>query len=155
MKTIVLDSIRIQRIIRRIAFQTIEACHGYQGVTLVGIKPRGVWVAHQLFKELEAISKLDLSIIELDLTEVIHLEKSELFDHVLIIDDIVNSGDTMMRASALFTDFNLKRLMTACLVDRMHRRFPIHSDFTGLSLATTLQENLALILDDEPRIILE
>lgn len=155
MKTIVLDTERIHRIIQRIAFQTIEASHGFNGVTLVGIKPRGLWVAKQLFRELTNTSKVKLSLIELDLTKAFDTKDYQLFEYVLIIDDIVNSGGTMMRASALFTNVAVKRLMTACLVDRMHRRYPIHSDFTGLSLATTLQENLALILDEKPRIVLE
>jgi pyrimidine operon attenuation protein/uracil phosphoribosyltransferase len=44
MNTVILDDIKIDRILRRIAYQIVENCHGQDHIVIVGIKPRGVWV---------------------------------------------------------------------------------------------------------------
>jgi pyrimidine operon attenuation protein/uracil phosphoribosyltransferase len=59
---------------------------------------------------------------------------------VILVDDVLNSGKTLMYAAKYFLTTPLARLSTVVLVDRTHNRFPIKADYVGLSLATTLQE---------------
>jgi len=40
---------------------------------------------------------------------------------------------------------------TAVLVDRNHNRFPVATDFTGVSLSTTLQEHISVEIDKKKK----
>lgn len=153
-KTTVLNSERIRRIITRIAHQSIEACNGEGTLVVVGIQPRGPWVARQIAAAIEEMSDIQCEIIEYKSDDTLEDQRLEN-KRVLLVDDIVNSGTTMMRAAGAIAQCGAGHVMTACLVDRMHRMFPISMDFTGLSLATTLQEHLKLMLGRHPTIILE
>ena len=65
---------------------------------------------------------------------------------VILCDDVLNSGKTLMYAAKHFLTIPLAKLSTVVLVDRNHNRFPIKADYVGLSLATTLQEYVTVSL---------
>jgi pyrimidine operon attenuation protein/uracil phosphoribosyltransferase len=158
MKTVIMDSERIARTLKRIAFQVLEEAYQEKSITLIGVEPRGVWVADQVKSALHAtgfnaIDYGSVHVDQLDQVEALRpLVKGKL---VVLIDDVVKSGHTMMLAAASLLELEPKMLHTACLVDRKHRRFPIQSDFTGLSLGTTLQEHIALVIKPTPVLYLE
>ena len=68
---------------------------------------------------------------------------------VVLIDDVLNSGKTLMYAAKHFLTTPILKLSTVVLVDRTHNRFPIKADYVGLSLATTLNEYVNVKLDGE------
>ena len=150
-ETVVLSTEQIRRILKRISFQVIETFGLDEHLVVVGIPPRGIWVAEQVVEHLKGMANMDCELItysEQDDTSLMDVNDR----NVLLIDDIVNSGRTMMRTAGEISLAGAKKVKTACLVDRMHRKFPIHSDFTGLSLATTIQEHLSLNISPEPNI---
>lgn len=157
MKTVILDQTQIERIIRRIAHQIVEHCFEEPEIIIIGIKPRGTWVAQQIDAQLKSLINTPITMLS------VNADSKDDFDSIasqitgkclIIVDDILNSGKTMMHTAAHISLRNPSKLITACLVDRLHRKFPIHSDFTGLSLATTLQEHLTLDIENGPIIFL-
>ena len=77
----------------------------------------------------------------------INLEVSDYTNKVIIlVDDVLNSGKTLMYASKYFLTTPLAKLSTMVLVNRTHNRYPIKADYVGLALATTLQEYITVIL---------
>jgi pyrimidine operon attenuation protein/uracil phosphoribosyltransferase len=42
----------------------------------------------------------------------------------------------------------VQSIKTATLVDRKHRRYPIHADFVGIQLSTTLQERIEVSFEE-------
>ena len=158
MKTIILDHTRIERTIKRIAIQIVEQCHEQEVVTLIGVKPRGVWVAEQIQSALNEISEFKVDFGSIDIADLSALDGlSSLVEgkSVILVDDVIKSGETMMIAASAIVNLKPQLLITACLVDRKHRRFPIQSDFTGLTLATTMQEHIQLVIKPKPTIYLE
>ena len=158
MKTIVIDPEHIQRILQRIAYQIVEQCHNESEVLLVGILPRGKWVSERLAENLAGLTEMQCKVEALDLDDNEAMQSLSSLARgscVIIADDILNTGSTMMRAATWAMQAGAKRIITACLVDRRHRMFPIKSDFTGLSLATTIQEHLVLDVSDQPVIYLQ
>jgi len=84
------------------------------------------------------------------------LEKEEAEDRVVIlVDDVLNSGKTLIYGVRHFLQVRLKALRTAVLIDRSHKRFPVRADFVGLALSTTLQEHVAVELNGEMGVYLE
>jgi pyrimidine operon attenuation protein / uracil phosphoribosyltransferase len=158
MKTIILDASRIQRIIQRIAYQVMEHCYKQERITLIGLAPRGTWVADQVVEVLDEMApfKIDQIALNTDALDALN-EASEQIKgrYVILIDDVIKSGNTMMVAAGEIMRYEPHHLITASLVDRKHRRFPIQSDFTGLSLATTIQEHIRLVIEPEPTVFLE
>ncbi len=68
---------------------------------------------------------------------------------IIIIDDVANSGRTVLYALKPFLDFYPKKIQTLVLVERRHNSFPVRPDYIGLSVATTLQEHIFVEVDSE------
>jgi pyrimidine operon attenuation protein / uracil phosphoribosyltransferase len=71
---------------------------------------------------------------------------------VVLIDDVSNSGRTLMYGVKLFLEFPVKSVQTLVLVDRDHNRFPVKTNFVGLSLATTMQEHISVEIADHSEV---
>ncbi len=157
-KSQILDRNGIDQKINRLAWQVYENNVKEDEIVLVGIFGRGEVIAIELFKVLKQISafKIKLGVITLDKDNPykeetkINLDLSDYANKVVIlIDDVLNSGKTLMYASKHFLNTPLIKLSTVALVDRNHNRFPIRADYVGLSLATTLQEYISVSLDGD------
>ncbi len=61
---------------------------------------------------------------------------------LVLVDDVLNSGGTLIASVHHFIKKPMKKIKTVVLIDRNHRTFPIAADFVGMSLATTLQEHV-------------
>jgi pyrimidine operon attenuation protein/uracil phosphoribosyltransferase len=67
---------------------------------------------------------------------------------VIIIDDVANSGKTLLYAVKPFLEFQPKKIQTLVLVERSHNNFPVRPDYVGLSISTTLQEHIFVEVKD-------
>ena len=61
---------------------------------------------------------------------------------VIVVDDVANTGRTLFYAVQPLLKILPKKIEVAVLVDRTHKSFPIKADYIGLSLATTLLDNI-------------
>jgi pyrimidine operon attenuation protein/uracil phosphoribosyltransferase len=154
-RTAILDHDRVQRKLQRIAHQLHEEHHEEKRIALVGIAPRGLTLAKRLGDLLTEISALKIDLIELKMDKDAPLEKpvklsidvQELRDRtVILVDDVLMSGRTLMHAASYLVQVPLKKLTTVVLVDRRHRTYPIRADIVGLTLSTTLQEHISVEL---------
>lgn len=154
-RTQVLDHDRIQRKLRRIAIQLYEENHGEQELVLVGIVPRGHRLAERLARALRDIGPLRVELLELKLDKddplngpvTLSADVAELRDRVVVlVDDVLMSGRTLMHAAAHLVQVPLRKLTTVVLVDRRHRAYPIRADIVGLTLSTTMQEHISVEL---------
>ncbi len=154
-RTVVLEHDRIQRKLRRMAIELYEQHVGEPGLVLVGVAPRGIKVAERLRRELEQISPLQIELHQLELDKdapmagPAKLGKGDVDlagRTVVLVDDVLMSGRTLMYAAAHLIGSPVKRLTTVVLVDRRHRSFPVRADIVGLTLSTTLQEHISVEL---------
>ena len=67
---------------------------------------------------------------------------------MIVVDDVLNSGRTLIYGVKFFLEVPLKRLTTAVLVNRNHKHFPVKADFKGISLSTSLQEHVSVIFEE-------
>jgi len=156
-QTLVLDSHQIEQKISRIAWQIYEDNSGEKEIILAGILSSGYTVAEKIAAALEKISPLKIQLVSIKINKHSHhdeevkisIDQSALKDKiVIVVDDVLNSGKTMMYALRPFLSADLKKLRTVVLVDRNHKRYPISADFAGLSLATTLKEHVSVVLNN-------
>jgi pyrimidine operon attenuation protein/uracil phosphoribosyltransferase len=152
-KTAILTHEQVQRKLLRIAHQLHEEHHEQRSIVLVGIAPRGAVMAKRLAALLQGIAAFKVELVELALDKDMPLERPvrlsvepiTLRDRVVVlVDDVLMSGRTLMHAAGFLVQVPLKRLTTVVLVDRRHRAYPIRADIAGLTLSTTMQEHISV-----------
>ncbi len=147
-KKYILDEATAAIKLRRIALEIVENNLGEESVILVGIEENGSIIAQTVEQILQENGSLQVERISLSLNKKhpgdIHLNPSVNFDNrvILIVDDVANSGKTMLYALKPFLQFHPKKIQTLALVERTHKAFPVNLDYKGLSVATTLQEHI-------------
>ena len=163
MKEIILNGSEIQRKVKRMAYQIYEANYKEKGVILAGISGQGYKLAQLLAEQLQEIAELNVEIVELILDkETPHLSEVTLSKElpkikstpVIIVDDVLNTGRTLIYSFKPFLDNKVKKMEVAVLVDRSHGKFPVKPNFTGLSLSTTLNDHITVSLSDEMEVYL-
>ncbi|MCE3259781.1 MAG: Pyrimidine regulatory protein PyrR [Bacteroidetes bacterium] len=150
-KVKILNTLQIRQKLDRLAYEVYEDNYGEKQLLVVGIEGNGYKVAASLADKLKEISKIKIQLgkIKIDKEEpwkgdpvTDFSEKDFVNKTVVLVDDVLNSGKTLMYAVKLFLDKPVKKLSTVILVDRSHTRFPVKADFVGLTLSTTLQERI-------------
>ena len=152
---VILNHDEITHKIRRIAFQIYESNVNETELVLAGIDSNGYIFAKKLKAVLEKISTINpilckVSIdkknpanpIKTSITEDVYRNKS-----LILVDDVLNSGTTLIYGVKHFLDVPLKQFKTAVLVNRNHKKYPVKADFKGISLSTSLHEHVNVILD--------
>lgn len=154
-KTLILNSKQIDQKINRIAYEIYENNHSEKEIIIAGISDNGYVFAKRLADVVQKISPIKTTLIEIKINKEnplakeikISLSDKELKNKVIILaDDVLNSGKTLIFGAKPFLISPVKRLTTVVLVDRGHNRYPIKADFVGLSLSTTLQEHITVDL---------
>lgn len=153
-KQLILDKERIDSKLQRMAYQVWEHNSHEESVTLVGIFGGGTSVAENLAERLRRISglKVDVVMIKMNkrapLAEAIELKEDLTGRSVVLVDDVANSGKTLLYALRPLLNYELKKIMIAVLVDRKHKAYPISPDIVGHSIATTIQEHILVETDN-------
>ncbi len=147
----ILDQQQIQQKIVRLGHQLIEAAFDQEIIYLGGIIGNGYVLAQLLADVIAQNSALKVVCFEIKLNKdepwseaiTFSIDQKELKNsYIILIDDVVNSGKTMQYALLKFLEHATKDIKTVALIDRQHRRYPIKTDFAGLSLSTTLKNHV-------------
>jgi pyrimidine operon attenuation protein/uracil phosphoribosyltransferase len=151
--TLILNAKQIQQKIDRIAYQVYENNFEEKEIIIAGIASRGYVLAQKLAEKLKDITKIKIVLAEITVDKENPIKqdvklsiKPEVFGGkvVILVDDVLNSGKTLIYGMAPFLSLPVKRITTVILVDRNHNRYPIKADFVGISLATTLQDHITV-----------
>ena len=156
MKTEVLDQDQILRICNRFAFQILENSIDHDVIHIIGIKEKGFDIAKIVERELKSITKknISLSSIKIDkknpkdsVLSDSNLNKN--IDTIFLIDDVLNTGKTLIYSLSFLLKFSFKSIKTLVLIDRNHKQFPIKVDYKGISLSTNINDNIKLLNDNK------
>ena len=149
-KSAILDRAAVKRKIRRMALEIAERNLGEKEMVLAGIVGNGIVVARSVAAELQRIVSVNITVVSIELNKktpghVLITPQIDLNNKLVIIaDDVADSGKTMFYALKPFLNTHPKQVQTLVLVERSHKRFPIQTDYAGLTIATTLQEHIAV-----------
>lgn len=158
-RTLILNAEDIQIKIKRIALQIIENSIHEEEIVIAGIAKNGFVLAKLIAKDIQAISDLKIQICEVKIDKKNPLNKIEASlspesyknKTLILVDDVLNSGTTLIYACKHFLEVPLKQFKTAVLVDRNHKKFPIKADFKGISLSTSLNEMVEVSFENSPK----
>lgn len=158
---LILNHLQINHKIKRIAYQIYESNVNEDRIILAGIADNGYKLAKKLQQELQDISKIKVTLCEVQINKKNPLQEvrtslePETYKgmSVVLIDDVLNSGTTLIYGVRHFLDVPLKQFRTAVLVDRSHKKYPVKADFKGISLSTSLNETVEVqILEGDDRV---
>lgn len=147
-KVLILDKERIDRKLQRMAYELWEHNSHETQIILLGVEGSGLSVANNLAARLTKISPLKVEVLTLKLnkrkplSEEIVLNNDLTGKSVVLVDDVANSGKTLLYALRPVLNYEVKKIMVAVLVDRKHKAFPVSSDIVGHSVSTTIQEHI-------------
>ena len=148
-KNLILSRAVTEKKMQRIALEIAEELYGEKDeLIIVGIVGSGMVVAEKLSTLLQPLLSMPIHLITCQLNKknpenITYSQEINFTDkNILLVDDVTSSGRTLMYALKPLLQFYPKRVQTMCLVERMHKNFPIQINFIGLSIATTLQEHI-------------
>ena len=161
-KNKIMDANDINRTIKRISYQIYESHFEESQLVLAGIAKNGVIMATRIRNELKKISEIDVIFMEISLDKknpinpIVLSQKLEVCKNnpVVVVDDVLNTGSTLIYAVTHFLSIKLKKLQTAVLVNRNHKNFPVKGDFKGISLSTSIKENIDVTFGEDEGVYL-
>lgn len=145
----------IRNKIRRIAYQIFENNVNESEIILAGIESNGYILAKKLKNVLSKISEIKpiLCKVTIDKKNPRNPIKTSILSEdyknksVVLVDDVLNSGTTLVYGVKHFLEVPLKQFNTAVLVNRNHKKYPVKADFKGISLSTSLHEHIEVSLE--------
>ena len=161
---IVMDAQAVERALTRVAHEVLEHNKGTDGLVLVGIRSRGVYIAERLRNKIRAIEGVELPMGIMDITlyrddlsrskqrpEVKGTQIPFAVDdkRVVLVDDVLFTGRTIRAALDALMDFGRPLdVQLVVLVDRGHRELPIRADYVGKNLPTAVSESVHVRLQE-------
>jgi len=154
-KNCILTADRAKRMIRRMALQIAEHNWDEKEIIIAGITGNGSVVAEKIITELNELSFISVkkNTISLNKKEPLNagLDSHQDFNNkiIVVVDDVSNTGKTLLYSLKPFLTFVPKKIQTLVLVERSHKLFAVQPDYVGLSVATTLQEHISVEVEGD------
>lgn len=155
-QNIILNHQQLEHTIKRISYQIYETFADEKEIVLAGIADKGYVLAQKISTILTSISDLKITLCE------VKIDKKNPFGEVktsiskaaytnkgiVVIDDVLNSGTTLIYVVKHFLNVPVKKFKTAVLIDRNHKKFPVKADFKGISFSTSLKEHVHVVFHE-------
>jgi pyrimidine operon attenuation protein/uracil phosphoribosyltransferase len=154
-ENIILDQKQIDHKIRRIAYQIYENNVSEKEVVIAGIFENGFIFAKKIKNVIEKISPIKVIMCKVMIDKKNPIEpittslESKIYKNksLVLVDDVLHSGTTLIYGIKHFLQVPLKQFNTAVLVDRNHKKYPVKADFKGISLSTSINENVSVVFE--------
>ena len=149
-KNVIINDNQIRRKFKRISYQILETNLQNSVIVIAGIESNGYLIAKELKKTLNKLSNIEVILCKVKIDKKnprkpieTSISKDEYSNKsIVLVDDVLNSGSTLVYAVKHFLEVELSQFKTAVLVDRNHKKFPVKADYKGISLSTSIQSQV-------------
>jgi pyrimidine operon attenuation protein/uracil phosphoribosyltransferase len=153
--SIILTNEQILHKTRRIAYQIYETNSNEKEIVIAGINGNGYIFAKNIVAMLQQIADIKITLCEVKIDKKNPLKQvstnitSQEYKNksLVLVDDVLSSGTTLMYGVKHFLEVPLKKFKTAVLINRNHKKYPVKADFKGISLSTSMQEHVAVVFE--------
>jgi pyrimidine operon attenuation protein/uracil phosphoribosyltransferase len=160
--TIIFSEEDIQRTLKRLAHELLEANQGAQDIVLVGLVTRGKYLAQRLVKLIQEfdgktvpMGVLDITLYRDDSVKTFKSTTESMIPvditgkHVILVDDVIFRGRTVRAALDALNDYGRPAsVQLLVLLDRGHRELPISPNFVGKNIPTSPKERVNVQLQE-------
>lgn len=154
-QNIILTHEEIEHKTQRIAYQIYETFGDDEELIIAGISKNGFILAENILKKISKIMATKITICEVfidkqnPLNPVTTSIPKEIYTdkNLVLIDDVLNSGTTLIYGVKHFLEVPIKKFKTVVLVDRNHKKYPVKADFKGISLSTSSKEHVQVVFE--------
>lgn len=154
-RNIILNHQEIEHKVKRIAFQIYETFVDEQEIIIAGIADNGYIFAQKIASTLSEISSITIVLCAVTVNKSNPNENittsipKETYQNkgIVLVDDVLNTGTTLVYGVKHFLEVPIRKLKTAVLIDRNHKKYPVKVDFKGISLSTSSHEHVAVIFE--------
>lgn len=155
-QNIILTQAEIDHKIMRIAYQIYETYVDDAEIVIAGIAQNGFILAQKIAAAVQGISPIKVLLCEVVINKLQpHLPittsiTAQAYENkgLVLVDDVLNSGTTLVYGVKHFLNVPLGKFKTAVLIDRNHKKYPVKADFKGISLSTSMQEHVQVVFAD-------
>jgi len=149
-KKVIINDNQIRSKLKRISYQILETNLQNSMLVIAGIESNGYLIAKELKKILNKLSNIEVVLCKVKIDKKnprkpieTSISKEEYSNKsIVLVDDVLNSGSTLIYAVKHFLEVELAQFKTAVLVNRNHKKFPVKADFKGISLSTSIQSQV-------------
>ena len=149
-KKVVINDNQIRSKLKRISYQILETNLQNSVIVIAGIESNGYLIAKELKKTINKLSNIEVILCKVKIDKKnprkpieTSISKDEYSNKsIVLVDDVLNSGSTLVYAVKHFLEVELSQFKTAVLVDRNHKKFPVKADYKGISLSTSIQNQV-------------
>ncbi|MDZ7806400.1 MAG: phosphoribosyltransferase family protein [Gracilimonas sp.] len=146
-----MDRARIERTLKRLAIQILEKSPVNENLVIIGLNKRGLATANEIAENISEIIDEEVKVHNFNVAD--NNPGTSLPDcsdkQVILVDDVIFSGKTMFEAvSAVASIYDPASIKIAVLIDRGHRKYPLSSDLTGMTVPTKTGEHIEVMLKD-------
>ena len=149
-KNVIINDNQIRSKLKRISYQILETNLQNSVIVIAGIESNGYLIAKELKKTLNKLSNIEVILCKVKIDKKnprkpieTSISKDEYSNKsIVLVDDVLNSGSTLVYAVKHFLEVELSQFKTAVLVDRNHKKFPVKADYKGISLSTSIQSQV-------------
>ena len=149
-KKVIINDNQIRSKLKRISYQILETNLQNSVIVIAGIESNGYLIAKELKKTLNKLSNIEVILCKVKIDKKnprkpieTSISKDEYSNKsIVLVDDVLNSGSTLVYAVKHFLEVELSQFKTAVLVDRNHKKFPVKADYKGISLSTSIQSQV-------------
>ncbi len=142
---------------RRIAYQIYEDNSKETEIIIAGILGNGYTFAQKIVAILNEITPIKVTLCQLTMDKSNPLKEAttdinaDVYQNksLILVDDVLDSGTTLIYGIKHFLNVPLKKFKTAVLVNRNHKKYPVKADYKGISLSTSLQEHISVVFDEK------
>ena len=147
-KKYILSADAARKKMRRMAYEILENNTDVDHIIFLGIIDNGLSVARAVASIVSEISGKTTEVVGVSLDKkhpsVVKTDSPVDFNDkvVILVDDVTNSGKTLTYALKPVLEAYPKKIQTLVMVERSHKKYPVHPDYVGLSLSTFLHEHI-------------
>ena len=164
---VILDSKKLNLTITRLCHQLIEQHKDFSQSAIIGVQPRGVFLANRIHQKLtEILKKKNIEYGKLDITfyrddfrlkskpmiaDETNIEFSLEGKNIILIDDVLYTGRTIRAALDALLDYGRPAdVELLVLIDRrLHRHLPIQAKYVGKVIDSITAEKVKVEWKEE------